>query len=147
MDTIAVSQRILVSFGKLLSLTDETMENQIEKIGHITKCHRCLGGVRDALYVLNGKWKLLILGALREGPQRFNELQRLVKGITPKLLAKELRELELNEFILRRVYASQPVLIEYELTAYGTSLDEVIETLGDWGMQHRARIQSHGRAD
>jgi DNA-binding HxlR family transcriptional regulator len=99
-------------------------------------------GVCDALYVLSGKWKLPILIALHEGPKRFKELQRMVEGITPKLLSKELKELEVNEFVLRRVYPSSPVLIEYELTDYGTSLDAVIDTLGHWGLQHRARIQS-----
>ena len=108
-----------------------------------TECYRHLAGVRDALYVLNGKWKLLILAALRNGPKRFKELQRTVEGITPKLLSKELKELELNEFVVRRVYPSLPVLIEYELTDYGTSLDEVINTLGNWGLRHRARIQAH----
>lgn len=121
------------------------MENTLEKPDQTlskAECHRCLDGVRDALYVLNGKWKLLILSALRDGPKRFRELQRIVEGITPKLLSKELKELEMNEFITRRVYPSLPVLIEYELADYGTSLDAVIKTLGQWGLEHRARIQS-----
>jgi len=118
-----------------------------EEIVHQAECNRCLAGVQDAMYVLSGKWKLLILTALRTGPKRFKELQRIVKGITPKLLSKELKELELNEFVLRRVYASQPVLIEYELTNYGTSLDGVIQLLGEWGLNHRARIYSHAKEE
>lgn len=121
------------------------MQQTIETAGSITKgeCTRRMSGVRDALYVLSGKWKIPIILALREGPKRFTELQRTIETITPKLLSKELKELEMNEFVLRRVYARMPVLVEYELTDYGTSLDGVIEALSEWGVQHRARIQSH----
>ena len=120
---------------------------QEKEIDHQAECHRCLVGIQDAMYVLNGKWKLLILTALRAGPRRFKELQRSVSGITPKLLSKELKELELNELITRQVYASQPVLIEYELTSYGTSLDGVLQTLGEWGINHRTRIFSQSKIE
>lgn len=107
-----------------------------------TECTRSLGGVRDALYVLNGKWKLPIIIALSEGPKRFKDLQRRVEGITPKLLSKELKELEQNEFVVRHVYPQTPVLVVYELTEYSNSLDDIIRAMADWGLQHRARIQS-----
>ncbi|MVM32548.1 transcriptional regulator [Spirosoma sp. HMF4905] len=103
-------------------------------------CNQSLQAVQDALYVLNGKWKLPIIIALREGPRRFRELQRLVTGITAKVLSKELKELEMNEFAVRHVYATTPVTVEYELTEYSHSLDSVIEALRQWGTQHRARI-------
>ncbi|MGF7216899.1 DNA-binding HxlR family transcriptional regulator [Spirosoma lacussanchae] len=106
------------------------------------ECKHKLGGVHDALYVLSGKWKLPIVIALHAGPKRFGELQRVIGDITPKLLSKELKELEMNEFVKRQVYASTPVLIEYELTQYGRSLDGIIQELCIWGIQHRARIQS-----
>ena len=98
--------------------------------------------MRDALYVLNGKWKLPIILVLSYGPQRFSALQRQIEGITPKLLSKELKELEMNEFVVRRVQPTTPVLIEYELTGYATSLDDIVVALRDWGAQHRQRIQS-----
>ncbi|QMW06648.1 winged helix-turn-helix transcriptional regulator [Spirosoma foliorum] len=103
-------------------------------------CNQSLQAVQDALYVLNGKWKLPIIIALSEGPRRFRELQRLVTGITAKVLSKELKELELNEFAIRHVYATTPVTVEYELTEYSHSLDSIIEALRHWGIQHRARI-------
>ncbi|MGA0555890.1 winged helix-turn-helix transcriptional regulator [Larkinella sp. VNQ87] len=106
------------------------------------ECNQHLAGVQDALYVLNGKWKLPIIIALAEGHTRFKELQRTVSGITPKLLTKELRELEINEFVIRKVYPTTPVRIEYELTPYSDTLQPIIKALSDWGKQHRARIQS-----
>jgi DNA-binding HxlR family transcriptional regulator len=116
---------------------------QEERIVHTkSTCTRTLGGVRDALYVLSGKWKLPIIIALSEGPSRFKDLQRLVEGITPKLLSKELKELEQNEFVVRHVYPQTPVLVEYELTEYSHTLDGIIGVMAEWGLQHRARIQS-----
>lgn len=103
-------------------------------------CTQSQQAVQDALYVLNGKWKLPIIIALQTGPVRFRELQRSVAGITAKVLSKELKELELNEFVVRTVYSTTPVTVEYTLTDYSTSLDSVIEALRSWGMQHRARI-------
>ena len=120
------------------------MENREARLGMVhTKqaCIRNLDAVRDALYVLTGKWKIPIILVLTYGPLRFSELQRQVEGITPKLLSKELKELEMNEFVVRRVHPTTPVLIEYELTHYATSLDNIIIALRDWGQQHRHRIQ------
>jgi DNA-binding HxlR family transcriptional regulator len=106
----------------------------------VTECNQSLQAVQDALYVLNGKWKLPIIIGLSTGPKRFRELQRVVIGITAKVLSKELKELEMNEFVVRRVYASTPVTVEYELTEYSHTLDSVIGALREWGMQHRAHI-------
>lgn len=96
--------------------------------------------MQDALYALNGKWKLPIIIALSEGPLRFKELQRGVAGITPKMLSKELRELEMNEFVSRTVYPTVPVSVEYALTEYSGSLREVVDALSQWGQKHRERM-------
>lgn len=96
--------------------------------------------IKDALYALSGKWKLPLIMTLTAGPKRFNDIQRALDGITPKILAKELRELELNEFIERKVVATTPVTVTYELTPYSRSLDKVMQELRDWGIQHRERI-------
>jgi DNA-binding HxlR family transcriptional regulator len=104
------------------------------------ECTQSAQAVQDALYVLSGKWKLPIIVALSGRPKRFGELQRLISGITAKVLSKELKELEMNEFAVRRVYATMPVTVEYELTEYSQSLNSIIEALRDWGIQHRARI-------
>ena len=108
-------------------------------------CEQSLVAVKDALYVLNGKWKLPIIIALSSGTMRFKELQRTVEGITAKILSKELKELELNDFVTRDVYPSIPVSVEYSLTAYSKTLDKVITELRDWGLQHRKRIFAKSR--
>ena len=97
------------------------------------------------MYVLSGKWKLPIIVALSSGPHRFKDLQRLLEEITPKILSKELKELELNEFVTRTVYATSPVTVEYALTKYSSSLDNIIEELREWGIQHRKRMMNNSR--
>jgi len=103
-------------------------------------CPAGVAGIRDALYVLNGKWKLPLIFTLSEGPMRFKDIQRSLGEITPKILSKELKELELNEFLVRNVYSTTPVSITYELTPYSRSLDKVLFELKEWGTQHRQRI-------
>ncbi|KAA2245850.1 helix-turn-helix transcriptional regulator [Chitinophaga agrisoli] len=106
------------------------------------ECRSAVGSVQDALYVLNGKWKLPIIIALREGNKRFGELQRVVHGISAKVLSHELKHLELNQFIQRRVYDTMPVTVEYELTPYSDTLNNVIYALKEWGEQHRQYIRT-----
>jgi len=116
---------------------------QLHNDGIHTKetCSAAAGAIRDTLYVLGGKWKLPILMTLAGGPQRFRELQKALEDITPKVLSKELKELELNEFITRKVYPTTPVTVEYSLTAYSGSLQKVLIELRDWGFAHRRRIK------
>lgn len=105
-----------------------------------TECTAAITSVRDALYVLNGKWKLPLIVSLMTGPKRFNDIQRELGEITPKILSKELKELELNEFVIRKVFSTTPVTVTYELTDYSRSLDKVLTELRLWGTQHRQRI-------
>lgn len=104
------------------------------------ECSKNLLPVKDALYVLSGKWKLPIIVGLKFGHKRFKELHREIEGITAKMLSKELKELEMNDLVKRTVYDTMPVSVEYELTEYGKTLDNVISALRDWGLQHRKRI-------
>ena len=108
-------------------------------------CHQSIAAIRDTLYVLSGKWKLPIIVALSNGPARFKDLQRSLEDITPKILSKELKELELNEFVTRTVYATSPVTVEYALTKYSESLDNIIGEMRDWGLQHRKRMMNNSR--
>lgn len=108
-------------------------------------CNQSLQAIKDALYALSGKWKLPIIVTLTEGPLRFKELERKVEGITPKILSKELKDLEMNEFVQRTVYPTSPVTVEYKLTPYSDSLDSLINELRAWGMQHRQYIFSKSR--
>ncbi|WP_316830784.1 helix-turn-helix domain-containing protein [Pedobacter aquatilis] len=119
------------------------------KKGNHTKesCSASLNAVKDALYVLNGKWKLPLILSLKDGPMRFNEIQKSLGEITPKILSKELKELELNEFVVRKVFSTTPVTVTYELTEYSATLDKVIDELRNWGMQHRERLVTHRKAD
>jgi DNA-binding HxlR family transcriptional regulator len=118
----------------------------IKDIPHSPKaCTESIMAVKDALYVLNGKWKLPIIIALSNGPMRFKELQRTVEKITPKILSKELKELELNDFVTRKVYPTVPVTVEYKLTEYSKTLNKVVTELRNWGLQHRKRIFSRSK--
>jgi len=108
-------------------------------------CTASLNAVKDALYVLNGKWKLPLIISLQEGPLRFNEIQKSLGEITPKILSKELKDLELNEFVVRKVFSTTPVTVTYELTPYSESLDKVIDELREWGLKHRERLVKNRR--
>ena len=117
------------------------MENPSERPAHRSEaCEASVKAVKDALYVLSGKWKRPLILALSNGPLRFKEIERALGEITPKILSKELKELEVNAFVERKVFATTPVTVLYELTPYSRSLDKVLEELRNWGMQHRQRI-------
>jgi DNA-binding HxlR family transcriptional regulator len=105
------------------------------------QCMARLAGIGDALYAIGGKWKLPIIVALREGVSRFNELQRTITGISSKVLAAELKQLELNGFVKRNIIFQTPLVIEYKLTDYALTLEEVLDALSDWGTKHRAKIR------
>ncbi|HEY1869795.1 MAG TPA: helix-turn-helix domain-containing protein [Chitinophagaceae bacterium] len=109
-------------------------------------CSARLAAIEDTLYVIGGKWKLKVIIALREqGAMRFNELQRTISGISARVLSNELKELELNGFVKRKVYTSTPVVIEYELTEYSNSLQRVLNALIEWGIMHRTKIKSDAK--
>jgi DNA-binding HxlR family transcriptional regulator len=112
-----------------------------DMMGDKQACAGSLRNVLDALYVLNGKWKLALILSLVQAPKRFTELQHQLEGITPKVLAKELKDLELNDFIKRQVYPTKPVTIIYESTAYSHTLKTVLHELSTWGAQHRKKIK------
>ncbi|GAA4161479.1 helix-turn-helix domain-containing protein [Chryseobacterium ginsenosidimutans] len=106
------------------------------------ECAKNLAAVEDALYVLGGKWKLRIVIALVSGHTRFNEIQRTVIGISARVLSSELKSLEINGLVKRTVAAdSTPVIVEYVPTAYAESLKNLVSVLGDWGRNHKSRIQ------
>lgn len=106
-----------------------------------TQCKARLGAIADALYAIGGKWKLRIIVALMEGNKRFNELQRLIEGISAKVLSAELKDLELNGFVKRNVYTGTPVVVEYELTDYSDTLQGVLNALSEWGIMHREKVK------
>jgi DNA-binding HxlR family transcriptional regulator len=105
------------------------------------QCKTNLKSIGDALYAIGGKWKLRIIVALNSGNKRFNELQRLIEGISAKVLSAELKDLELNGFVRRKVFTGTPVVVEYELTEYAETLSGVLQSLGEWGAMHRETVK------
>ena len=110
-----------------------------EEITH-KECQNLIMPVRDAIEVLNGRWKLPILIALSFGTRRFKQISKEVHGITDKVLSKELKDLEANQLIKREVYDTFPPTVEYSITPHGKSLENVIDELRSWGMSHRKKI-------
>lgn len=104
------------------------------------ECTQILRPVRDTLDVINGKWKLLIIISLNTGNKRFTEIERSIPKLTSKVLAKELKELEQNGLVERIVKDTYPVSIEYHPTEYTQTLHTVVESLKDWGENHRKHI-------
>ena len=96
--------------------------------------------VEAALDLIDGKWKGVILFHLQAGTQRFGELRRRMPGITQRMLTKQLRALEDDKLVIRKVYAEVPPRVEYTLSEIGESLRPVIETLRAWGEGHRERL-------
>jgi DNA-binding HxlR family transcriptional regulator len=101
--------------------------------------------VEATLDVIGGKWKALILYYLKENIRRFGELKRSIPGITQKMLTQQLRELEANGLINRKVYAQVPPKVEYTLTEYGESLEPILKLMCDWGIKHRNQIEKRKR--
>lgn len=95
--------------------------------------------VRSTLNVLGGKWKLLILSYLINGPRRYGELKRLMPEITEKMLIGELRELEADLVVERKVYHQIPPKVEYLLTNYGESVKPIVEAMLAWGEAYMHR--------
>ncbi|MFE6775958.1 winged helix-turn-helix transcriptional regulator [Streptomyces sp. NPDC057702] len=90
-------------------------------------------GLDAAVDVIDGKWKVLILWALHEAPRRFGETKRLLPGISEKVLAQQLRELESDGVVHREVYDEVPPKVEYSLTTAGRELNAALGPLGAWG--------------
>lgn len=112
------------------------------------QCTSRLSAIDDTLYVVGGKWKLKIIIAISEkGGLRFNELQRTITGISARVLSNELKELEMNGFIKRKVQTTTPVIIEYELTGYSNTLGDVLQAMVDWGTKHRKKIRSEAKKE
>lgn len=89
--------------------------------------------VEATLDVISGKWKGVILYHLLEGTLRFGELKRRLRGITQRMLTKQLRELEDSGLVVRTVYAEVPPRVEYRLSKEGHSLEPILRALEAWG--------------
>lgn len=100
-----------------------------------------LRSLQDALYVLSGKWKLLILRSLGQGNTRFKDLKESMPAITPRMLSKELRELEANHMINKVHHENDyPAWTSYEFTEYSKGLAPMIDSLIIWAESHRREL-------
>lgn len=108
---------------------------------HVPECAHNLLAVRDTIDVLSGKWVVPIISTFRLYRNlHFKDLHQRLPGISAKVLAANLREMEINMLISRTVKDTKPVKVEYELTTYGATLMNVMFEMLNWGLSHRAMI-------
>ncbi|MFC4114506.1 winged helix-turn-helix transcriptional regulator [Nonomuraea zeae] len=111
---------------------------------------------RTVIEVLANKWTLYVLAALRrqDGPMRFNDLRRLLEGITQKMLTQTLRALERDGLVRRTVYPTVPPRVEYALSELGVEVGRLTTAIADWSIEHapeildsRRTFDAHASAD
>lgn len=96
--------------------------------------------VSEILNQIGGKWTVLIINLLSEGPLRFSEVKRQIGGISQKVLTATLRELEMDGFVTRTVTPSIPPRVDYELTELGRDLQQPLKVLGAWAVNNRPKV-------
>jgi DNA-binding HxlR family transcriptional regulator len=102
---------------------------------------REMRAVQDSMDVLSGKWKIAIITSICcYTKRRFSDMLTDVVGISNRMLSKELKELETHQLIKRTVLDTQPITVQYELTAHGQTLKTIIDHLTDWGIAHHQQI-------
>jgi DNA-binding HxlR family transcriptional regulator len=97
-------------------------------------------GMSLAIDVVGGKWKMHLMWVLAEGPVRFGQIRRKLDGVSEKVLAENLRQLEASGIVHRELYAEVPPRVEYSLTPLGHTLNEALGALETWGNKHREEL-------
>ncbi len=97
--------------------------------------HQC--GMSIAIAAIGGKWKMHLMWVLADGPVRFGAIRRALTGVSEKVLAENLKELEAMGIVHRELFPEVPPRVEYSLTPLGRSLNEALTSLEDWGNEHR----------
>ncbi|TAJ43973.1 winged helix-turn-helix transcriptional regulator [Methanofollis fontis] len=106
-------------------------------MGETPQKYKYSWGIEATLDVIGGKWKPLVIYQLKDGTLRFSQIMaRVQPRITQRMLTKELRELEKDGLVNRKVYAQVPPKVEYSLTEKGYSLIPILDQLCDWGYEH-----------
>ena len=96
--------------------------------------------VSSALSILVGKWKpIILLYLISQGTMRYGELKKVLVDVTPKMLTSQLRELEEDGIINRKVYPEVPPKVEYSMTDYGMTLKPILVAMHDWGTKHQIK--------
>ncbi len=108
------------------------------KVSELT-LEECIS-VREILDRVGDRWSIYIVAQLREGPQRFNHLKRVIEGISQRMLTLTLRGLERDGLISRTVYPTKPPQVEYALTSLGESMAQALAVLLNWADEHRSEI-------
>lgn len=98
--------------------------------------NQCEAQLEKALAIISGKWTLLILRELFSGTKRFSQLQKSLKGISPRTLSSRLQELEKCNLIVRKVYPEVPPRVEYSLSSGSEDLGRILHDLSEWAMKH-----------
>jgi len=93
------------------------------------------------LEIIGGKWKLVILKNLFEGTKRFGQLKRTMPHITQRMLTRQLRELEEDGLVSRKVYPEVPPKVEYSLTEIGESLEAIVRQVDEWGSWYQRQVR------
>jgi len=101
--------------------------------------------IMSTIQMVSDKWKVLILCKLRSGTMRFNQLKRALQGVTQRVLTHQLRELEYDGLVSRKVYAEVPPRVEYSLTELGQTLIPVLQNLEDWASEHADELMAARR--
>ena len=96
--------------------------------------------VELTLLLISNKWKILIIRDLLEGTKRFSELKKSINNISQKVLTSNLREMEENELLTRKVYPEVPPRVEYTLTDIGYSLKPLLDDMDKWGTWYRNEV-------
>jgi DNA-binding HxlR family transcriptional regulator len=103
--------------------------------------HDCRG-VASVLARVGDKWSVFVIMLLGDGPRRFNELKRMVGGISQRMLTLTLRGLERDGLVTRTVFPTIPPRVDYELTDLGRGLQKPVVALGEWAIEHQAEIEA-----
>lgn len=100
--------------------------------------------ITNALKAIGGKWKLVILWQLSSETLRFSELARRIPGVTQKMLTQQLREMETDGLVERKVFPVVPPRVEYSITEHGRSLEPILKSLNAWGEKYVVQTQTGG---
>ncbi len=110
-------------------------------INPVKECSQKIIAIHDVMDLLNGKWKVAIIACLCFEKMRYSELLKTVNGISGRMLSRDLKELEMNHLIKRKVLDTKPITVEYEITDYGATLKNLTAVIAEWGLNHRDRIK------
>jgi DNA-binding HxlR family transcriptional regulator len=104
--------------------------------------HEGCRGVASVLARVGDKWSVFVIMMLFDGPKRFNEIKRLIDGISQRMLTLTLRGLERDGLVTRTVFPTIPPRVDYELTDLGRGLSQPVMALGEWAINHQTEIES-----